>query len=72
VNFWVDGGWDQPKCEFPVNPLFFLHFDKAQGLEGKNNNAPINFCLCYNIYTLIYFVALRPSAGHGLLILEVF
>ena len=31
----------------------------------------INFVIKDNTYIYIYFVALRPNAGHGLLILEV-
>jgi hypothetical protein len=44
VNFWVNGGWDQPRCGFVVNPLFFLQLSTARGIEGKDNNAP-SYCL---------------------------
>jgi hypothetical protein len=52
VNFWVNGGWDQPRCGFAVNPLFFLQLSKAQGIEGKNNNAP-SYCpfVLQNLYS---------------------
>jgi hypothetical protein len=38
VNFWVNGGWDQPNCGFVVNPLFILQLSEAQGVEGKSIN----------------------------------
>ena len=52
VNFWVNGGWDQPRCGFAVNPLFVLQLGEAQGMEGKYNTAP-SYSLCVKIYRAI-------------------
>jgi len=29
VNFWVDGGWDQPNCGFVVDPLVLWNIGGA-------------------------------------------
>ena len=36
VDFWINGGWDQPNCGITVNPLFFLQMSRIDDLNGKN------------------------------------
>jgi hypothetical protein len=42
VDFWVNGGWDQPKCGITVNPLFFLQNNQNTNNGGKNCNAELS------------------------------
>jgi len=35
VDFWVNGGWDQPDCEITFNLFFFLLLLRNQNLQGK-------------------------------------
>jgi hypothetical protein len=37
VDFWVNGGWDQPNCGVVVNPLALVELGKVQASEGKLN-----------------------------------
>jgi hypothetical protein len=39
VDFWINGGWNQPNCGITVNLLFFLQFSKIKDLNGKNCNS---------------------------------
>jgi hypothetical protein len=41
VDFWVNGGWDQPKCGITVNPLFLLQSNQNTSYEGKNCKAEL-------------------------------
>jgi hypothetical protein len=36
VDFWINGGWDQPNCGITVNALFFLQISKINDLNGKD------------------------------------
>jgi hypothetical protein len=36
VDFWINGGWDQPNCGITVNLLFFLQMSNIDGLNGKD------------------------------------
>jgi hypothetical protein len=36
VDFWINGGWDQPNCGITVNPLFFLQMSTFNDLNGKD------------------------------------
>jgi hypothetical protein len=36
VDFWINGGWDQPNCGITVNLLFFLQMNNIDGLNGKD------------------------------------
>jgi hypothetical protein len=35
VDFWVNGGWDQPNCGITVDPEFFLLLLLNQNFQGK-------------------------------------
>jgi hypothetical protein len=36
VDFWINGGWDQPNCGITVNLLFFLQMSNIDDLNGKD------------------------------------
>jgi hypothetical protein len=42
VNFWVNGGWQQPNCGITVNPLFVLAVSQLLNAEGEKCIAEIN------------------------------
>jgi hypothetical protein len=49
VDFWVNGGWDQPNCGVVVNPLAILQFDGDEGIEGKNYIVQFQYIYIYNV-----------------------
>jgi hypothetical protein len=52
VNFWVNGGWDQPNCGFAVNTYFYRQLGRAQSTGGKNTKA-LTYCMTViqNLYS---------------------
>jgi hypothetical protein len=36
VDFWVNGGWNQPGCWITINPLYFLDNNQTPRAAGKN------------------------------------
>jgi hypothetical protein len=36
VDFWVNGGWDQPNCGITVNPLSLPKLIQSTSIAGKN------------------------------------
>jgi hypothetical protein len=38
VDFWVNGGWDQPNCGISANPWFFVLFLSNLNFTGKIYN----------------------------------
>jgi hypothetical protein len=45
VDFWVNGGWDQPNCGFMMDPLAIPQLSEAKGVEGKDCNVKLNHIL---------------------------
>jgi hypothetical protein len=41
VDFWVNGGWDQPNCGVTMNPEFLVLFASNLNYTGKRCNFPI-------------------------------
>jgi len=35
VNFWENGGWQQPNCGITVNPLFVLVVSQLLNADGE-------------------------------------
>ncbi|GFG33454.1 hypothetical protein Cfor_03522, partial [Coptotermes formosanus] len=56
VNFWVNGGWDQPECGFVVNPFFFLDIGEAQGFEDY-----VDLFFCSHSRSLFYYTEALAS-----------
>lgn len=57
VDFWVDGGWDQPNCAVTLDPLFFL-----QGLQANSTQNYLCDFLCSHCRAvLVYTEALASN-----------
>ncbi|KDR07328.1 pancreatic lipase-related protein 3-like [Zootermopsis nevadensis] len=56
VNFWVNGGWDQPNCGLLINPLFFLHLREVKGIEDV-----LDMLFCSHGRSMFYYTEALAS-----------